>query len=478
MAKKSSEILFSLSMIGDSALFTDLFSSASLDLVFRERFSASTAKGNDRLNGFQFAGRAKNELSRVSEKCLTGAHRFTPYLEKLKPKGRSKLPRLVSIPTIRDRVVLAQLSRFLANLFPNQVPKNVAGAYVRLVAEDLTCLDEATDYICCTDIKTFYDSIKRSRLMDVLSRKIKCVAALQLIEHAIQTPTIPQNTRRSSFGNFKTMRGIPQGLAISNILAAIYMQDVDEAMKKFGVKYLRYVDDVLMYGPYDLVVEAHKSLAGRLKWRGLSLHALDSGKSQIKPVGHPFSYLGYQFEKDKVTVREATVERFLQSISAKFSDFSHNKERRLQKFKYLNTERLKEIFLLELNERITGAVSDKKRYGWIAYFSQITDLTLLHRLDHAIESLFSRLADFEGRPPVGLRKVKRAYWEMRFDPNGGYVRDYDKISTLTEKLAFLVQRGRADPMEALTDQQIEDRFSKYVHHVLAAMHADEAGIYG
>lgn len=475
--KKSSEILYSLSMITDSALFHDLFSPDSLLAVFTERFASSTAKGNDRLNGFQFAGRASDALSKVSENCLVGSHRFTPYLELLKPKGRSKPPRLVGIPTIRDRVVLAQLGRFLANIFPDQVPKNVAGAYVRVVAEELATLDKSATSVCCTDIKTFYDSIKRPRLIQVLSRKIKCVAALRLVERALQTPTVPQNTRRKSHTDFKADRGVPQGLAISNILAAIYMEDVDSAMKQFGVKYFRYVDDVLMYGPHQDVIDAHTSLTNRLKWRGLTLHSLGSGKSQIEPLGHHFSYLGYQFKDDEITVREATVERFLQSISAKFSDFSHNKEHRLQKFKYLNIERLKAIFLLELNERITGAICDKRRYGWIAYFSQITDLTLLHRLDHAIESLFGRLPDFGGTP-LGLKKISRAYWEMRFNPNGGYVRDYDKISTLAEKLAFLVQRGRADPSESLTDSQITDRFFKYVHHALAAMHADEAGVYG
>ncbi len=149
-------------------------------------------------------------------------------------------------------------------------------------------------------------------------------------------------------------------------------------------------------------------------------------------------------------MRDSTIERFLQSIAAKFSDYTHNKTRRLEKFKYLTPERLKEIFVLELNERITGAISTKKRYGWIAYFNQISALTLLYRLDRAIEGMFRRLTDFDRKPPTDLKRLRRAYFEMKFNPQGGYVRDYDKITTRAEMLALLTERGRIGPEEALT----------------------------
>lgn len=150
----------------------------------------------------------------------------------------------------------------------------------------------------------------------------------------------------------------------------------------------------------------------------------------------------------------------------------------MERFKYLTEDRLAEIFLLELNERITGAISENRRYGWIAYFNQITDLSLLHRLDRAIAQMFGRLPDFGSKPPFGLRKLSRSYFEMKFNPKGGYVRVYDKIVTRAEKLAFLLERGRVAPDEKLTDEQINDRYSRYVHHVLATMHADERILYG
>lgn len=458
--------------------FESLMSKNSLIEVFNTVFSKSQSKGVDRLNGFQFSSQAAEQLEVSSRKCLNGSYRFSPYLEHLKLKGRGKEPRVVGIPCIRDRVILYQLNKYLANAFPGCVPKNIANSYVREISTDLAKQPPETTYICGCDIQKFYDSIKRDQLQRTLSKRIKSHQALSLIMHALNTPTVPKNAQRRSYVNYKERLGIPQGLAISNILAAIYLRDVDTPMSKFPVKYFRYVDDVLMYGNQDDLLNARKSLSRRLKRRGLELHDNDSKKSHFAPLDKSFGYLGYQFEWPVITVREVTKERLLQSIAAKFSDYTHNKSMRLEKLKYLDEKRLAEIFILELNERITGAISENKRYGWIAYFSQITDYKLLHQLDAMVASLFSRLPDFDRRAPKSLKKFSRAYFEMKFNPTGSYIRNYDEISSISEKIKFLEERGRVGPNETLTDIQIEDRYERYRKRILSEMHIDEGMMYG
>lgn len=478
MIKSAAEILFASKAIDDAALFAALFSPTELQAVFEAKFATSTGKGTDRLNGFQFAARSVNELAVASAKCLSAQYRFAPFMETLKTKGREKLPRVIGVPTIRDRVVLHQLNKFLSAVYPDRVPKNVASTYVRSIAADLQAKAGERIWVCGTDIKTFYDSIQRDRLSSVLRKRITFWPALRLIEHSLVTPTVPKNTRRHRHEDYRSKRGVPQGLAISNILASIYMEDVDKPMRAMGVAYYRYVDDVLMFGSNEVVQKALKTLDSRLRYRGLALHAPASGKTQVAPLSTPFGYLGYTFKWPTITVRDETVERFLQSIAAKFSDYTHNKARRLEKFKYLTGARVAEIFLMELNERLTGAISEKKRYGWIAYFNQITDLSLLHHLDNTIAGLFARLPDFKGVAPTELRKLSRAYFEMKFNPEGGYVRNYDKIVTPAERVKFLAERGRIGPAETLTDAQINDRYEKYIAHILSAMHSDEGLLYG
>jgi len=416
--------------------FDEMLSVASLIESYSEKFADSSVKGTDRVSGKQFLSRAVSELQTASEKCLKGSYRFAPYLEQLKLKGRNKTPRIISIPTVRDRVVLHQLQKYLAAIFPDRVPRNIASAYVREIAKSIKSGSDPKLWVCSTDIKAFYDSIPQDRLLFVLSKKIKNPAALKLVRHAIQTPTVPKNTRRKDHSEYRQRIGVPQGLAISNILASIYLADVDDALMELKVSYYRYVDDVLMYGYESEVKKAFLSLRRRLKCRGLEVHSLDSGKSQLAPLSKPFNYLGYIFKWPVITVRQSTIERFLQSVAAKFSDHKHNKLARLERSKYLTSELIDEIFVDELNEKIAGAISDKKRYGWVGYFNEINDLSLLYRMDHAVNTMFER-SGLGVSYPCGLKKLSRAFHEIKYNPLGGYVRNYDSIETVPQKIAFL-----------------------------------------
>lgn len=474
----SDDLLFNIKGKDSISLFEHMFSAANLQSVFNEKFSSNTAKGIDRLNGFQFSARSKEELTVASEKCLNGTFRFAPFLEKLKLKGRGKLPRVIGVPIVRDRVILHQLQKYLAIIFPERVPKNIASTYVRQISEDIVALDPASTWVCSTDIKTFYDSIEHDRLNEVVSKEVRSSGALKLISRALITPTVPRNTKRSQHSKFKSLVGVPQGLAISNILASIYMQVIDDALNKTpDITYFRYVDDVLIYGSREPVSKAYKSLKNRLKRRGLSLHGLASGKTQIAPLSNTFGYLGYTFCWPEITVRDSTIERFLQSIAEKLTEYKHNKLKRLERQKYLTKERLVEIFFMELNEKITGAISGNKRYGWVAYFNQITDLTILHKMDHAISGMLQRMHEIGDQAPSSIKKLSRSYYEMKFNPRGGYVRNYDIITTRGQKLKFLADRGRVDPDIQLTDKQIDDIYDEYLKAVLAAMHSDEGEIY-
>ena len=461
-----------------SGLFSQLFVAEQLRQVFRDRFSDTGSKGIDKLTGPQYATRIEVDSRTTVSKCLAGTHRFSPYLETLKLKGRNKVPRIIAIPTVRDRLVFHQLNKLLASGFPSAVPKNIANSIIRSIVDDLISVPGETTFVCSCDIRHFYDSISREKLLRKIRRSIAHKATLSLIFHALKTPIVPKNTPRSKYFSHKTTRGVPQGLAISNILASIYLSDVDEAIKATGVKYFRYVDDILIYGSETAVRSARELLVRKLRYLGLKIHPEGSGKSHLGHLTQEFRYLGYVFQWPAVTVRESTIEALLHSLAAKFSDFQHNSQRRQQRYKYLTPALQREIFLLELNERITGAISEKRKYGWVAYFSQINDLSLLHRLDHTVAAMFRRLTEFGRIPPVGLKKFSRSYFEMKFNPHGGYVRDYDVIDSVPEKLAFLVTRGRVGPDEGLTPEQIEGRFSSYRRRVLARMHADEGTIYG
>ncbi len=460
-----------------AAAFDEVFSADALVAIFQKKFSNSAAKGVDRRNGFQFSANAADELAVAARKCSEGTFRFSPFRENLKHRGRLRAPRLISIPTIRDRVILHQLKDLLGTAFPECVPRNVASTLVRKIATDLRACDPETTYVGGCDIRDFYDNIKWRRLLSAVGQRLTDKRALDLVARSLQTPTVPDSARRNEYKAWRKQRGVPQGLAVSNVLASIFMATLDTGMRALPGNYLRYVDDVLVYGTEQEVRHASAAFIARCRARGLPVHGPGSGKTHLGSVRTRFGYLGYLFRWPEITVREATVERLLQSIAAKFSNHKHNRDKFLRGHKHLNVARYDEIFLAELNERITGAISEGRRYGWIAYFSEISDLTLLHKLDNVVRRMFKRLPDFEGKPPAGLRSFARAYFEIKFNPKGGYVRDFDKIVSPVEMLRFLNDRGRIEPTDALTDDAIEGRYFRYRHAILGAMQADEGMIY-
>jgi RNA-directed DNA polymerase len=475
--KGAYETLFELGIIDQETLFSELVSPKALDSEFRAHFLKCPSKGVDRRNGFQLAPHAPAEFESVSIKCRNETFKFSPYLESLKSKGRAKSPRLISMPTIRDRVLLRQLNKFLAAIWPDRAPKNVAHSLVRQACARLKSATRGT-WICKTDIQTFYDGIQHERLMTYLRMKVTYRPALTLVWRAIRAPTVEKNAKRGSRTYKTPVVGVPQGLAISNILASIYMLDLDTTMQAMPITYSRYVDDILVIGKQPQVRRAFGVLRSNLKGVGLAAHSLKSGKTQIQKFTDAFEYLGYVFRWPNLTVRDSTVERFLQSVAAMFSSYKHSKARKLAKLKYLTEERLKAIFMMELNEKIAGAISENRRYGWIAYFNLLTEESLLHRLDSSIRGMFSRLEDFNRKAPESLKRLARAYFEMKFNPRGGYVRNFDVISSTAERLNYLFERGLVAPDEALTDDQIELRFTSTRDRVLRHMHADEGALYG
>lgn len=69
-------------------------------------------------------------------------------------------------------------------------------------------------------------------------------------------------------------RGIPQGQSASDILAKLYLNNVDQALRDLGYVHLRYVDDVRLFCETEVQSKhALVALSRLLRARGLSLQA-------------------------------------------------------------------------------------------------------------------------------------------------------------------------------------------------------------
>jgi hypothetical protein len=161
------------------------------------------------------------------------------------------------------------------------------------------------------DIKRFYESIDRGRVLDDLRRM----------------PDIPGTSARILAGIFEFCKttgieGVPRGVPVSATLAEHYLQTFDATIRALPdvFFYARFVDDILiMTSRLEDPAALHGSVEQGLRTLGLDLHPTKLSRLDFDQPGDSFEYLGYSFElieksthhrAVRVDMAEAKVKRF------------------------------------------------------------------------------------------------------------------------------------------------------------------------
>lgn len=168
-------------------------------------------------------------------------------------------------------------------------------------------------------------------------------------------------------------------------------QHSENATEKSDLSYYRYVDDILILVNEGKFFAIKKEIAKDINELGLELNEKkDEGK-----ISEAFEYLGYTLSNDKVSVRKSSILKLEQSMEDLFGEVKKE-----------NIEYLK----WKLNLKITGFILGKQKYGWMFFYSQITDVNLLFHLDDVVQKLLKRYK-LDGE--LHLKKFVRVYWEIK-----------------------------------------------------------------
>ncbi|MGJ1418721.1 reverse transcriptase domain-containing protein [Sphingobacterium spiritivorum] len=446
-----------------------LFRVSFLEKIFLEKILDSRSKGLDKMSAQHFEKIKSSQFDIIIKKCLNETFEFTPYLELLKIKSAKTPPRTISIATIRDRNVLYCIKKVLTTEFPECVNKKRPNRYIHEIKKFIEKNEQPIHFIK-VDIERFYDTINRDRLYSILKDKGINRTFLTLIKKAIENPTIPPNTKRDDRKNFIKDVGIPQGLAISNILAQIYLSSLDEDISKRKFLYLRYVDDIMILNNGPITSFRKKNIISSLQKLKLSIN---QGKTSEGAITMGVTFLSYYINNKTISVSEKNIQIYLRKIAAKFTWFKNGIDRREKRESWLeDDDRFKEVFLEDLNEIITGSRSENKNYGWLFYFSEMNDLSLLFKLDKIIETFFLSLDSFTRTPPVKLKRLVRAYYSIKHGTNMDYINNYNDYNTIRKKRNYLIFRGAIDPDTAKSDIEIEYSFERFKNKKIKSLEKD------
>ena len=285
------------------SLIDKVFSAGNLSAAAQKVIANKGAPGVDNVTVGQYKRFQYEYLGRLSD--LLREDTYTPKAIKRRyiPKPGSAEKRPLGIPCVGDRVVQTALRNVLEPIFEREFHENSFGFRPGRGCKDALrvvnkSLKEGYCYVVDADIRKFFDTIPREKLMGRLEERVADSRVLALIRGFLHQE-IMEDTALWTPEN-----GTPQGAVISPLLANIYLNPLDHLMAEHGHKMIRYADDSVIVCRTQ--AEAESALDLMRQWceaHGLALHPEKTRIANLNQAGEDFDFLGYHFQrtrKDKI----------------------------------------------------------------------------------------------------------------------------------------------------------------------------------
>jgi RNA-directed DNA polymerase len=265
-----------------------------------------TAKENDGAPGidgvtFEAIEESGEEgfLRQIRDELMTNTYRPMRLRKKEIPKDGGKKVRVLSIPSIRDRVVQGALKLILEPIFEADFqpgsfgyrPKRTAHAAINRVAQAIV---ESKTRIIDIDLRAYFDNVQHYLLLEKVARRVKDEAVMHLLKMMLRATG---------------KQGVPQGGVISPLLSNLYLNEVDRMRERAidttrngkytYVQYARFADDLVIlidsYRRHDWLVQAvHKRLREELAKLRVEINEEKSRLANLAK-GDSFGFLGFEF---------------------------------------------------------------------------------------------------------------------------------------------------------------------------------------
>ena len=432
-------------------------------LAIDEKIYYSPSVGWDKINSKKVNLNRDEFLKYIINKVLNNNYSFTPYKVNLLIKNKDSNPRKTCIPTIKDRIVISAVKRYLYDFYKDErfnIPANQIIKEITRIIEN----KEKTFYKKI-DLSSFFDNINHQILIEKISKKVDNEIIIDLIKNILENPQKCDETDKK----VKNVIGVPQGISIATLFSNIYMHDFDtKYLNNNNISYFRYVDDIIIFSSNEQDLgEIYEKMRYDLERELLLL--INKEKTKEGCIEEGLEYLGYKFDKDIITVRKSSIIKFERNIEKVFKNFSVLKEKDENQIKK---------FIWLLNVKITGILVDQKKYGWLYYFSCINDKTLLKKLDLLIEKFIKRFKVDSYISTKDIKKFTKTYFEINNNiAESKYLLNLNKIE-IEEKKKFLKEICLIKNVDSLSEEELDYRYRYNLYRTLKNLERDIDSISG
>src|ERR1700751_2104765 len=228
-------------------------------------------------------------------------HTYQPMRVRKKeiPKDGGNKVRVLSIPSIRDRVVQGALKLILEPIFEADFQSGSYGYRPKRTAQEAVlrvdqAVMEGKTRIIDLDLRAYFDNVQHYRLLAKVARRVQDAMGMKLL-HLILKST--------------GKKGVPQGGVVSPLLSNLYLNEVDRMLEKAivttrrgkytHVQYARFADDMVIlidsHPRNDWLMRAvDKRLREELAQLRVEINEEKSRTIDLKKGGS-FAFLGFEY---------------------------------------------------------------------------------------------------------------------------------------------------------------------------------------
>ncbi|MFC1591391.1 reverse transcriptase domain-containing protein [Thermodesulfobacteriota bacterium] len=217
----------------------------------------------------------------------------------------------IALWSSRDALVIKVLTEIIQQKLKSFLPKACyhlkGNGGLKGAVRDVSKLLPKYKFFCKTDVRFYYESIDHFTLFMNLYEYINDRRLMdyvwQFLNRCVEWGGLYRDIKR----------GIPRGASLSPLLGAFYLLELDLEMEKLDVKYIRYMDDILILAPTRWKLKkAIRVLNKTFNALGLEQHP---DKTLIGRTERGFDFLGYFFKPGFTGIAQQTIDRFTKRIA-------------------------------------------------------------------------------------------------------------------------------------------------------------------
>jgi RNA-directed DNA polymerase len=286
-----------------------LIDEAALARAYR-RLRKSAAVGVDSITVEEYGQELDEKLRDLLARLKSGRYRHQPIRRVQIPKEQGKT-RPIGVACVEDKVVQGALREVLEAVYEQDF-RNCSYGFRpgRRTHDALRALDRAVrrgyaNFILEADVVSFFDSLDRKRLMEMLRERIADESLMRLVGKCLHVGVLDGEEYS------EPDRGTTQGSVVSPLLGNVYLHHVLDLWFEHEVEprlrgkavLIRYCDDfVIGFERQDDAERVLEALNERMNRYGLTLHPEKTRLLTFRPRGFSerrgtatFDFLGFTF---------------------------------------------------------------------------------------------------------------------------------------------------------------------------------------